>query len=272
MGLKTTMTNAESTRVVCSCTPGCRKPPVGIRRLACGAVALLLACTPAFAAPGPKTPALTLAYDRTPAVCHYLLNLYNHDVSRYGYVDTRTHAVFTAIHWTPLPDHPPVGTQHTALDAEIAFFDINNAGRVLPVVRFRGSMGNVLADGLAVLKVAPISVQQVNRWMQDPRKHIWATFPLRSIGYPLKHAPARFTSTRTRPPSLPILPPVGLALHPLRYQGTVYLSASFNAEPGEIGIGREFGRWIVVGKFRPNDTFEDVCYFREGAFRPAQRK
>ena len=243
----------------------------GIRRLASRGArfALLLVCAPAFAAAKPKPPALTLVYDHAPAACHYLLNLYNRDIRERGYVDTRAHRVFTAIHWTLLPNHPAV-RMVSEPGNDIAFFDVNNAGRALPVVRLRVYMGGLGVDTLTVLQGRPpISVQQFLAWSQsrDRWKYIRATFPPTTGPYPLKHAPARFTSTRTQPPSRPLLPPVGLALHPLRYRGTVYLSASFNAEPGRIGIGREFGRWIVIGKYRPNDTFEDVCYFRHGAFR-----
>ncbi|MHB1516254.1 MAG: hypothetical protein ACYCVY_11235 [Acidiferrobacteraceae bacterium] len=250
-----------------------------IRRLAWRAFALLLACAPAFAAPGPKTPALTLAYDRTPAVCHYLLHLYNRDLARKGYVDTRAHRVFRVIHWTPLVDRPLSTKPDNDPAPQIAFVDINNEGRVEPVVRDLAYIGPraVGSAGLNILYAAPASRQQFDVWMRNPSKYARAQFPpllesVQGLFYTLKHVPARSPSPETRPFRRPALPTAALALHPLRYQDTVYVSVSVNAEPGKIRIGGPFGRWVVIGKYHPDNTFEDVCYFREGAFRPAQRR
>lgn len=244
---------------------------------------------PTWAAPVSKNkPPLTLVYDRTPAVCHALLNLYNHDISELGYVDTKAHAVFTAIHWAPLAYHPHLSPRAQRIASgeviQIAFVDINNDGRIEPVVRDLVYMGPraMGANSLTVLKATPSGVQQWTAWLRNPGKYVLAESPSSAplgppprpmdiLFYNLKHVPAKPISTEARPFGWPAFPTAALALHPLSYRGTVYVSVSLNAEPGKIQVGGDYGHWIVIGKYRPDNAFKDVCYFR--VTRPwAQRR
>ncbi|MHB1516255.1 MAG: hypothetical protein ACYCVY_11240 [Acidiferrobacteraceae bacterium] len=155
-----------------------------IRRLAWRAFALLLACTPAFAAPKPKAPALTLVYDRTPAACHYLLNLYNRDLARKGYVDTRAHRVFRAIHWVRIKGRLTTPNGYVVLPelapiVRLAVFDITNSGRPVPVSRMLEYVGNdaMGMESLTIMDQTPKDLQQWVRWTRVLHGHIRAGFP-----------------------------------------------------------------------------------------------
>ncbi|MHB1516256.1 MAG: hypothetical protein ACYCVY_11245 [Acidiferrobacteraceae bacterium] len=254
-----------------------------IWRLACGAVALLLACAPAFAAPTPKVPALTLVYDRTPAACHYLLHLYNRDLARKGYVDTRAHRVFRAIHWRPLPErrvvHGSMASQDRDLTVRVAFFDLTNSGHPVPVSRMLEYVGNdaMAVESLNIMDQTPKDFRQWVRWARVLHGHILTGFPpagtvTNGSFYLLKHAPKSWVAPPEWPYRYPVIPVTGAAFRPLRYDGVFYVSISPYADYGRIIMGGPFRHWIVIGKFRPNDTFEDVCYFRDGALRPVKRR
>lgn len=262
--------------------PPPRKPILGMQ-LRLGVLLFLGVCAPALAARTTKVSALTLVYDRTPAVCHYLLNLYNHDLARKGYVDTRAHRVFRAIHWVRLRGlvawDGHIGPAN--LFSKVAFFDITNNGHPKPVVRSLSYVG-LSATGsehLYIVRTAPKDAQQWFAWLQHPQGQIEAVFPpLPDMAPPVSISSLYFLKHRppTGPPvwrgqQYPFVNAAFSGLHPLRYRGTTYLNLSFYAAHGQIKVGGPFGHWIVIGTFRPDDTFHDVCYFR--VTRPwAQRR
>ena len=149
------------------------------------ACALLLACAPAFAAPKPKAPTLTLVYDHSPAACDYLLNLYNRDLARKGYVDTRAHRVFQGFHWMRLtgrltgPNGSVIPSELAARN-ELAFFDLTNSGHPVPVVR---SVAYIGPDATRVVTLyfpqkAPANNQMLLHMLHVLRTHdVRATLP-----------------------------------------------------------------------------------------------
>ncbi|MHB1516257.1 MAG: hypothetical protein ACYCVY_11250 [Acidiferrobacteraceae bacterium] len=244
--------------------------PPSIWRLACHrvALALLLVCAPAFAAPKPKAPALTLAYDRAPAACHYLLNLYNRDFARKGYVDTRAHRVFRAIHWVRLRGPVILRTgvvipnDARANIDDVASFDLTNDGYPEPVLREFYLVGNP-GDGnedLYLLRTAPRDAEAWHRLERDPKRFAGdVRAALQSPRYTLKHLPLeRRGPYRGMHPSIL----TALAFHPLRLHDATYVSVSAYADHGRIAVGEWFNQWIVIGQFRPDDRFHDVCYFK----------
>ncbi|MHB1529899.1 MAG: calcium-binding protein [Acidiferrobacteraceae bacterium] len=221
-------------------------------------------------------PALTLAYDRNPAACHYLLHLYNHDLARKGYVDTRAHRVFRTIHWVRIKGRitDPNGyvvPPELAPIVRLAVFDITNSGHPEPVVRNLEYIGNdaMGTESLSIVYQAPKDAQQWLHWEQVPHGHIRGGFPPPPSDTPyfLKHAPKSWVAPPGWPYRYPALILSGLALRPVRYHGVFYVSISPYADYGRIIMGGPFRHWIVIGKYRPDDTFEDVCYFRHGALR-----
>ncbi|MHB1516258.1 MAG: hypothetical protein ACYCVY_11255 [Acidiferrobacteraceae bacterium] len=244
-----------------------------IWRLACGAVALLLACAPAFAAPTPKVPALTLVYDRTPAACHYLLHLYNRDLARKGYVDTRAHRVFRAIHWHkvtgPVPSRDALDAAVTSFEA--ARFDLTNAGVPQWVVKVQTSIGNdnVAGQQLFIMNAPPGNETDLLRQFSHPvdpvyARPVWLGGPTEY--YRLTHVPP----TRVAPHfwSYPAMDASATALRPLRYQGTIYVSASTFAWHGRIRVGN----WVVIGVARRRNILKAICYFKSRAAAPVYRR
>ena len=259
------------------------RQPILEARFACGVVLLFLwVCAPALAAPTTKVPTLTLVYDRTPAVCHYLLHLYNRDLARKGYVDTRTHRVFRTIHWSrlkgPLVVHGSVVPPELATVVRIASFDLTNSGHPVHVARALDYIGHdaTAVESLTFMDRIPKDLQQWVRWGRVLHGHIRPGFPPTGPAvinglYLLTHAPTSWVAPRGWPYRDPVIPLIGLALDPLRYRGVFYLSMGPYADHGRLIVGGPYRRWIVIGTFRPHDEFEDTCYFREGAFRPAER-
>lgn len=230
---------------------------------ACGVLAVLVLAgqmSTVFAAPRPTHKLFTLAYDRAPAACHYLLNLYNHDISRKGYVDPRAHRVFRAIHWQkvtgPIPEHDQLTAAE--LTFEKAYFDLTNAGVPQWVIKVRTLMGNTSADEqLLIMRAPPGDELQLLRQVTGKAGTTYAR--------PLYYGDLSFY-VLTKVPKTRIAPhlwqhPVMstlTALYPLRYQGKTYVSMSNFAWHGRILPGD----WIVIGKASPRGPFRKVCYFK----------
>ncbi len=278
-----------------SCAHTGRKTRPHRRRLAFLGLTLVLAASPlaVLATPMPhRAKHLTLIYDAAPAACHYLLNLYNRDLARQGYVNANAHKVFQAIHWAPLPGAAPSRFSKyvpgpVGVIVMVASFDINNDGKPEPVARalgyvYRGPHA-VGWESLAVLDRMPKDFTQYARWtgIAPVQAHILTQFPP-ALGHSLpvfmlKHLKADPKALKSLPwpYSLGALPESMLGISPFVYQNTVYLSISRYVDQDvrypdrdEIFTDGKKGPsapWVVIGKFLPDNTFHDVCYLKATA-------
>jgi len=92
----------------------------------------------------------SLLMSRDEKVCTHMLDLFNHDLKEYGYEKYDQHEEFRSIGWKRETISRMEGNREVTDFVEVAYFDINNDGKLDLVFRLTGPMGGYDRDTLYI--------------------------------------------------------------------------------------------------------------------------